>query len=424
MSLRTARCRLCDSTLPKEPALHLPPTPPANAFVATRGEGQTKHSLDYYLCAACGSFQLGTTVDPFVLFEDYKYTTASNPGMVEHLRRFVEELTTGKQPTLEPDDTVVEIGSNDGTFLQLLADKGIRGVGYEPASRIARESKSRGLSTITAPFCWASVQAQGLAGRAKLVYAANVCAHVADAHELVSSAKLALAAGGSFVFEVAYLRDMLEKGHFDSCYSEHVYVHAIRPLRRLLALHKLPMTSVERIPTHGGSIRVRATLQAASSRGTSVEVEEKKEEAARLYDPETYVRFSNRIAAGMTKLQGLLSNLEAAKYNTPGASGEFKLAGYGAPAKLTTFCYRAGFTPSTIAYVVDDSPWKQGLYTPGLHYAVVTPSRLLEDPPDAILLFAWNVAESIVPKIRAIYSTEGRRPPPVVIPFPIPHVAQ
>ncbi len=387
--------------------LALTPTPPANAFVpeSELGREQQCFPLDVHQCRDCGHVQLLDVVDPQVLFGDYVYVAGTSPVFVDHFRRYAAVMVEGCG--LRPDGLVVDIGSNDGTLLGFFRDAGMRVLGVDPARDIARRANEAGIETRTAFFTpEVAREIRSERGEASLVTANNVFAHADDLAGIVEGAKILLAPDGLFVFEVSYLVDVFEKTLFDTIYHEHLSYHSVAPLRRFFAGLGMEILDAQRIDTHGGSIRV--AVQKAGGRlaaRPSVNRLVAHEDRLGLGDPETLRAFADRIAGVRTELVGLLRRL---------ASEGKRIAGYGAPAKATTLVYHFDLGPETIAFIVDDSPLKQGLYSPGKHIPVLPSSALVERNVDYAVVLAWNFADSIIRNSEAYRRAGGR----FVVPLP------
>jgi hypothetical protein len=244
------------------------------------------------------------------------------------------------------------------------------------------------------------------AGQARIITANNVCAHIDDLGSVVDAVVTLLAPDGLFVFEVSYLLDVIEKTLFDTVYHEHLDYHALKPLVPFLQTYGLHLFHAERIPSHGGSIRVFAAPE-ASGRRTSDELTAllAAEEYRGLSEPSVYKSFSRKIQNAGNELSRLIARASA--------KGR-RIAGYGAPAKATTLMYQFGLKPKDLAYIVDDSPWKQGLFSPGLNIPVVPASQLIEDPVDDLLILAWNFTESIIDNNRQFLHSGNR----FIVPLP------
>ncbi len=398
-------CRLCGSR-DLVGAIELTPTPPANAFVPAEklDQRQDCFPLSILLCRTCGHVQLREVVDPEILYRDYVYVSGTSPSFVKHFETYA--AACWERAGGAAGDLVLEVGSNDGTLLKAFAALGARVQGVDPAREIARKAAADGIPTIPDFFSQQLAdRIRAEMGEARIVAANNVCAHIDDLRGVVLAAESLLADGGVFVFEVSYRLDVIQDLLFDTVYHEHLDYHAVKPLDRFLRSCGLTPVRVDAVPTHGGSIRVYAQKGGDAVPDGSIDAFVEKEKQAGLYDPATYRAYSDRIAELGNSLRACIGEAR---------SQGRRVAGYGAPAKTTTLMYHLGLGPEDLAYIVDDSPLKQGLFTPGLHIPVVSKARLAEDPVDDLLILAWNFAGPIM-KNNAAFGEAGGR---FIVPLP------
>ena len=407
-STRRKSCRLCDGGRLQK-ALSLEKTPLANAFVpeSERSAPQPLFPLELHLCLDCGHLQLLDVVTPDALFRDYVYVSGTSPVFVQHFREYAEEAI--RAAGLKPGDQVIDIGSNDGTLLGFFKEKGMKVLGIDPARKIAEEAAAKGIPTLAEFFTPAladRLKAQGW--QPALITANNVFAHADDLAGITEGVRRLLKPGGVFLFEVSYLLDVFEKGLFDTIYHEHLSYHAVKPLVPFFEKHGLRLTGARRVESHGGSLRgIVRTRDPGARPEPEVARRIADEEAAGLFRPEAYEAYSRKISQRGKELRELLLKLK----------GEGKrVIGFGAPAKATTLLYHFGLGPDLLEAVIDDSPWKQGLYTPGQHLPVVPAERLYDAGrrPDYCLILAWNFADSIIEKHRAFRDSGGR----FILPLP------
>lgn len=384
--IRTS-CRLCGSPV-LDTILTLTPTPAANEFVAADQAGLAQQEFPLYLsrCVACGHVQLPVVVSPDLLFSNYVYVSGTSPSFVRHFEEYSREMI--ERFSLQQGDLVVDIGSNDGTLLRFFQNAGMRVLGVDPARRIAEEATASGVETLCAFFDrGTAAQIMVAHGAATLVLANNVFAHADDLREIAAGVKdLIDPQRGYFVFEVQYLVDMVQKTLFDMVYHEHLSYHSIEPLIPFFDSLGMSIVDVKRVGTHGGSIRVMVQPSVrvqASERMTNFIADERV-----ALSGEPYAAMFQRIERASQALHDALDQSKG------------KVVGYGAPAKLTTLMYQFGISSEHIAYVVDDSPWKQGLLTPGRHIPVTSADRLMQagERPNCIVIFAWNFADQIISK--------------------------
>jgi SAM-dependent methyltransferase len=403
---RRTGCRLCESTV-LENVLALTPTPPANAFVpADRlDEAQQVYPLDLHFCADCGHVQLLDVVDPEILFSDYVYVSGTSPVFVNHFREYAAAILERFNPP--PGALAVDIGSNDGTLLSFFKDQGLAVLGIDPAVEIAKSATANGILTEVGFFDEArSAEIKAAHGNAAVITANNVFAHADDLAGIARGVHDLLADDGVFVFEVSYLRDVIDDVLFDTIYHEHLSYHSVGPLKSFFERLGLELIVAERVTSHGGSLRGICQLAGGPhSEDGSVAAIIRAEETAGLHTADPYRAFGARINGIKQELIGLLGELKS--------QGK-KVAGFGAPAKATTLMYHFGIGPEVIDFIIDDSPLKQGLYTPGLHVHVVPSEALYARSPDAAVILAWNFADPIIDKHREFLNQGGR----FIVPLP------
>ena len=399
-------CRLCTSRDVIN-VFSLAPTPLANAFVTEDKLGleQERYPLDIWFCNGCGHLQLLDVVDPAVLYEHYVYVSGTSPVFVEHFKDYADYLIESFHPA--PGGLVVDIGSNDGTLLRFFKDGGRRVLGVDPAQEISEATQASGIPVIVdyfSPKLADRIRAEH--GAASIIAANNVIAHIDDLRAVMGGVRRLLAPDGVFVFEVSYLGAVVENTLFDTIYHEHVDYHSVKPLVGFFDQCDLELIEAIRVDTHGGSLRGVVQIKGGPRKtGGSVSAILAQEEAAGLDKPETFAAFAEHIDGLRTELAGLLRKLKA--------EGKC-IAGFGAPAKLTTLMYHFGLEAELIDFVIDDSPLKQGHYTPGMHIPVVPAQALYERKPDYVVILAWNFAQPIMAKHTAYREAGGR----FIIPLP------
>ncbi len=403
---RRDTCRLCGGK-DLTPVLKLTPTPPANAFVGADAldTEQPCFPLDVFFCEACFHVQLLDVVDPGVLFENYVYVSGTSPAFVKHFDNYATSVIGRFSPAT--GSLAVDIGSNDGTLLSAFKSRGLDVLGVDPARDIAARATEAGIETIADFFSYALAKkiVKGR-GAAAFVTANNVFAHADDLKGIVEGVRGLLAPDGVFVFEVSYLADVVAGTLFDTIYHEHLAYHSVKPLQRFFENNGMRLFSAERVSSHGGSLRGMAGFaDSPHDEDGSVADLIALEEDLGLDRAETFVDFGHNINALGVKLKALLARIKA--------EGK-TIAGFGAPAKATTLMYHFGIGAAEIDFIVDDSPLKQGLYSPGTHIPVLPSEALYERRPDYVLILAWNFAQPIMDKHSAFLEGGGR----FIVPLP------
>lgn len=391
-------CRMCKGASLRE-VIKLAPTPPANAFLKEKQleDPEPFFPLKVNFCSDCGQLQLTHVVSPELLFRNYVYVSSTSPIFVAHFEEYANDLI--HRFDLDKTSLVVDIGSNDGILLKPLKKAGIKILGVDPAIGIAKKATSEGIETL--PHFLNTKLAKNVVkkyGYADVVCANNAFAHIHDLDEIVNSVKILTHSEGVFVIEFPYLIDFIQKNYFDLIYHEHLSYLSVRSLAALFKRHDMEIFDVKKVDSHGGSLRVYVK-KVESLRKIQKSVLEyiKKEEEQGLDSINTYLKFSKKIEYNKTTLVALLKKLKR--------NGK-SIVGYGAPAKGNTLLNYFKIGPKILDYIVDDSNYKQGSYTPGTHILVVPSSQIIKTKPDYVLILAWNFADSIMKKLEG-YKKQG-----------------
>lgn len=407
---KKSNCRVCESANLLK-VLTLGPTPLANAFLTKEqlDEPEYYYPLDVYFCNNCSFLQLGHVVSPKVLFSDYVYVSSTSKVFIKHFEEFAKDVFT--RFNLDSKSLVIDIGSNDGILLKPFKELGAKVLGIELAKHIAKMAGKEGIETISEFF---SVElAKKIAeqkGRAKIVTATNVFAHIDDLDEVIRGLDKLLTDDGVFIIEAPYLVDFLEKRYFDLVYHEHLSYWAIKPLITLFERFNMIVFDVQKVPVHGGTIRVFVKKQKGSYKvEKSVQHFLDLEKKSGLSEINTYFQFAKKVQENKIKLLDLLGSLKSKRK---------RIAGYGAPAKGNTLLNFFSIGREVLDYIVDDSPWKQGLYTPGKRIPVVSSKAMYSDKTDYMLILAWNFADSIIETHKKYKNIGGK----FIIPVPKPQI--
>jgi hypothetical protein len=407
---KRSTCRACRG---RELALFLPlgDVALANSFLKSPAElaGERRFPLEVYLCRTCGLVQLVDVIDPELLFRNYLYVTGTSDTIaahnVEYAKAVVGELAIGAS------DLVVEVASNDGSLLRRFHEHGVRTLGIEPARNIAEKARAAGIETVERFFdsqCAADVRERF--GPARAVIGNNVLAHVDEPVDFLRGMKRLLDERGLAIVEVPELAEFVERGEYDTVYHEHLSYFSVAALMRVAEEAGLRVVRLDRVPVHGGSIRVwSAPVERVAEHALAALEIARREREAGLTSLERLRRFARDVETQRDELRGLLQRLKR--------EGK-TVAGYGAPAKGNTLLNYCGITTELLPYTVDKSPLKVGLYTPGSHIPVLPASALVERQPDYCLILAWNFADEIM-RQQAEFARRGGR---FIVPIPRPRV--
>jgi hypothetical protein len=393
-------CRLCGGRS-LELVVPIPPTAIADAYVPHERitETQPTYPLDLYFCNGCGHVQLLDVVDPKLMFrDDYTYLSASSSGIVRHFKDYASGVLAREKP--KEGSLIIDIGSNDGTLLRFFKEAGMTVLGIDPAADLARAATASGIETLPS-FLDPGLAQKVRAGRgpARIVTANNVFAHADDLGGMADSIRSLLAPDGVFVFEVSYLVDVVENMLLGTIFHEHLCYHTVKPLAAFLARHGLELVDVDRVGIQGGSLIVTAQLTGGPRQASPRVAETIRQEVEHAYDrAETYRAFGRRIDQMKDDLGNLLKEAKA--------KGE-SVAGYGASRGGTTLLYKLDLGRH-LSFIVDDSPTKQGLFSPGHHIPILPPAALYERKPSLVFILAWVHAKAILQNHKR-YLDEGGR---------------
>jgi SAM-dependent methyltransferase len=399
-------CRICASENLKK-FLSLGNTPLANSFLEKEelDKKEKTFPLELCFCDECKLVQLSFVVPPELMFKNYVYVSSTTKTFHKHFFQMAEYIS--KKFKLDNKSLVVDMGSNDGLLLKAFKKMEMQVMGVEPAANIAKIAERDGIETINDFFNENAVnQIIERKGYANMITANNVFAHINDIREVIKNVKILLKDSGIFVIEVQYLVDTIEKMTFDNIYHEHLSYFTLTSLINFFKRHEMEIFDVQRVDTHGGSLRVFVKIV-----GSNFAVEKavngllEHEKKLGVENLELYKSFADKVYR--TK-ETLISHIREIK------SRKKSIFGYGAPAKGNTLLNFCLIGTDCIDCIIEDNPLKIGLFTPGMHIPVASSKILDEKRPDYILILAWNFAEEILIKTKK-YANQGVK---FIIPLP------
>jgi hypothetical protein len=401
-------CRLCGAKLTRT-FVDLGMSPLCESYVPEErlDDPETFYPLHVRLCDSCLLVQLPAYVPGEDIFSDYAYFSSYSDSWVAHAKLYAETMIG--QRGLTRDSLVTEVASNDGYLLQHFKAEGIPVLGVEPAANVAEAARARGIPT-EVQFLGADTgrQIAKQHGRADLVAANNVFAHVPDIRGFAAGLRALVKDDGLVTLEFPHLLRLIERRQYDTIYHEHYSYLSLLTSSRALATAGLQVVDVEELDTHGGSLRVHARPDDAAGEPTEqVKAVLAAEEAAGLHTVTGHQEFAPAVLKIKSDLLDFL--LTAAREGR-------SVAGYGAPGKGNTLLNHCGIRSDLLSYTVDRSPEKQGRYLPGTHIPIYAPERLAETRPDYVLVLPWNLRQEISSQLGYIRSWGGR------LVFPIPEL--
>ncbi|MEK6984359.1 MAG: class I SAM-dependent methyltransferase [Nanoarchaeota archaeon] len=384
------QCQICSS--PKlEPIMFLGYLPPVNAFntIGDRPKEQLSYPAQLLYCPRCHLVQLGLIVSPKILFSpEYPYTSSTTKILSNNFAELYQECKT--IVNLSKNDLIVDIGSNDGNLLSNFKENhNVLGITPENIGKIAIE---RGIPTIIDFFNKEVVnKLKKEHGKAKIITATNVFAHMDNINEILELILELLKDDGVFISESHYLLRLIETSQYDTIYHEHLRYYSLYSIRYLLEKHGLEIIHAKEIPTHGGSIRVYAARKSKFNKNKSVEAILQQENEFFL-DNKRLFEFKNKVVLSKLELYSLLLGIK--KQNK-------RIYGIGAPSRASTLINYIGIDDGIIDCVLEISgSHKIGKYIPGTIIPVLEESKLFEDQPEYALLFSWHIANEIIPKLK------------------------
>src|SRR5215212_4376419 len=385
------RCRLCSAEL-RHTFVDLGMSPPCESYLtASQLDAAEKfYPLHVRVCESCLLVQLPAYISPEDVFSDYAYFSSYSDSWIAHARRFIDDAVA--RLGLGSESLIIEVASNDGYLLQHALARGIRSLGIEPAANIAEVARSRGIDTeimFLSEQTGRDVEARH--GKADLVVANNVFAHVPDIVDFSKGLRALVASTGFLSIEIPHLLRLIEGNEYDTIYHEHFSYLSLLTAQRVLAAADLRVIDIEELPTHGGSMRLWAVPSASDQQvGPSVARVLDAEAAAGLHTVEGHNGFAGQVATVRNDFVEFLIECQR--------SGK-RVAGYGAPGKGNTLLNHCGVRSDLIEFTVDRNPHKHGMFLPGTHIPIHPVEKLAEERPDYVVILPWNLRDEITAQL-------------------------
>lgn len=402
------KCQICGNKDLK-PILDLGHQPIVQNYLSekTMHEPEVTYPLRLVRCEECELLQIDYVVDPKLVFPpQYPYRTGLTNMLIRNFEELAEEMRN--ESMYAQNDLVVDIGSNDGTLLSSFQRRGARVIGIEPtrAAVVANKNKIKTYEEFFGMESAKKIVAKH--GKAKVVTATNVFAHIDDTPKLIRAVKAMMDKNSVFVSESQYLADIVEKLEFDTVYHEHLRFYALKPLIRLAKDAGMSVVDAYRINAAGGSIRV---FMKVGNHQPSEHIAEilREEEKLGLYNTKALLTFAERVITAKNDLLALL--LEVKK---TGAT----IAGVSSAARSNTLLGFSKINTHLISYAGEKkgSP-KVGLFTPGMHIPVVDEERIFTEQPEYAVILSWHIGAELM-KIYRKLGYKGK----FIIPLPIPKI--
>lgn len=393
-------CRLCGAEL-THTFVDLGMSPPCESYLTADqlDQGETFYPLHVRICAECLLVQLPAYIPPEEIFGHYAYFSSYSDSWVRHAERFVEQAVA--RLDLDTDSFVVEVASNDGYLLQHAVARGIRALGIEPAANVAEAAEARGVPTevlFLGEETGAKIAAEH--GRADLVVANNVFAHVPDIVDFSRGLRALLDDDGHVTIEIPHLLRLIEGREYDTIYHEHFSYVSLLTTQRVLASAGLTVVDVEELPTHGGSLRTWSRPSTSAGVPSPAVAKVLADEArAGLDTLEGHAGFARSVAEVRNDLLEFLL--------TCSREGK-RVVAYGAPGKGNTLLNHCGIRSDLVEFSVDRNPFKHGRFLPGTHIPIHPVEALAEARPDYVLIMPWNLRREIAAQLEYVREWGGR----------------
>jgi len=375
------QCRSCGGLNLKR-FISLGYQPLANNLLESENQKDELYPLEVNFCADCYNCQLSYVVEPEKMFSNYLYMSSTGKSFVEHFERaaekYIKELGLGKDNSF-----IIDVGSNDGIALKPFKTKGFNNIlGIEPAKNLSDLANSQGIKTLNA-FLNKDI-IRKINQKADLILASNVFAHNDGVKEMTECFADLIKNNGTIVIEVQYLLNTLQDLTFDNIYHEHVNYWSLLSLQNFFKLNNFVLFKVEKVNTHGGSIRVYISKDKNKKIDQSVNGLLNEERKYGLDKFETYQEFEKKVEQLKANFK---NNIEKIKNNKE------IIIGYGSPAKATTSLNYYGVS-NQIDFIIEDNQLKQGKFLPGVKIPIKS-KKEVKKKADHMIVLAWNFFDEI-----------------------------
>ena len=405
-------CRLCKSRKLIK-VLDFGKVPLANALLKTKKSSNTipRYQLQNNLCKDCGHLQLSISVNPRLMFNNYLYMTNTSNQNLKHFKNYSTTLKKkfkmlSNSNKFKKKLSILDIASNDGSFLNFFSKKKFNRLGIDPAKNLKIIAEKKGIKQITAFFSLKeSRKIKKRYGQFEIISANHVCAHVENLKDFFLGVKNLLKQKGIFSFEVSYRGSVISKNTFDTIYHEHIDYHALKPLKNFIKELGLEIFDFDLIDAQGGSIRLYVSKTKNKKNVKKIQKQIKLEDQElKLYNIFTYNTFMKNVLNIKKNLNFLLNNL----------SKKEKIFGYGAAAKSTTLLNYFNINSKIISFVVDDNKLKINKIIPGTNIPIISSKKMKNSGVNTIVILAWNYKKNIISKCIKILGKKIK----FIIPFP------
>ena len=344
-------------------------------------ENESKYPLSLLVCNDCKLVQTDSVINPELLFEDYRYL--SSVGLSNHFKGVADILD---ERYSVKDKSILEIGCNDGVLLEPLNKLGANVEGVDPAVNIVKVAINKGLKVYNDYFNDDTFGSVEFRDKYDLVISNNTFAHIIDVQSVIKGITHVLKSNGDFIFEVHYLKSLIEGKQWDNVYHEHIFYYSITAINNMFKKYGMTVVDFEEIPIHAGSIRVTV-------RNSVVEVPQKvldriELEVTTIADVDYLKKYGDDVKKHISDFNDSIKEL----------SKEYTIAGYGASGRANMFCNLTELDENIVKFIVDESPERYGRFIANTKIPIVEPSELDDTEVDLLIIFAWNYSKMIIDK--------------------------
>ena len=342
---------------------------------------QSKYPLSLLVCNDCKLVQTDSVINPKLLFEDYRYL--SSVGLSNHFEGVADLLNERYDVR---DKNILEIGCNDGVLLEPLQKLGALVEGVDPAINVVKLAKNKGLQVYNDFFDEITFGDDKFKSKYDLVISNNTFAHIIDVQSVIRGIHHVLKPSGDFIFEVHYLKSLIDGKQWDNVYHEHIFYYSIKALRNMFMKHGMTIVDFEEIPIHSGSIRV--TVRNRNTYESQKVLDRIELESKTIGNVSYLKKYGEDVKKHISEFNEMIEKL----------SSKYTIAGYGASGRANMFCNLTNINKDVVKFIVDESPERCGRYIANTEIPIVSPSALKDSYVDLIIIFAWNYSKMIMDK--------------------------
>ena len=400
------KCRICNHKIKR--IVHLGKIALVGNFFKKKNN-QKKYNISLNYCLYCKHVQISERLSPDLLFKNYLWETGVSKSNVSLLKNLSVKL---KKLGISKKSKILEIASNDGSFIQILKKKfNSFVIGVDPAKNLVKKAKSKKIFTINKYFNYKlSRTIKEKFNQFDFIFARNVIAHLNNPNYTFKGIENLLKDSGVLIIEVPYLLNILNKNQYDNIFHEHVGFHSLGSIKDLCEKNQLKIFDVEIIDSQGGSIRCyickNKSKKLVSRKTKNILKTEKK---LNLFSGKNLEKFKYKIKNHSKSMNKLITDLKKKKN---------KISVYGASGKGQALMQFAKIDNNLIDYVFDKSKLKQGRFTPGTNIKIMDPKHISRNKVDYLLILSWNIKDEII-KQESFFSKKGGK---FIIPFPKPKI--